>query len=127
MRVLDNYDAYEGKNGAHLLPDHKFPEIRWDQDSRRPDLTIMDDTMLRHDFQLLTNQRNQQKREVCRTCYQTNRRGFPFGIKFFYEGSETWPCDVPRTGRAAEKGCVGCGWYDLEAWRQALIARLGSA
>lgn len=37
-----------------------------------------------------------------------------------YAGGETWPDDVPRTGKSAETGCVGCFWYDMSAWRDAL-------
>ena len=72
-------------------------------------------------FQLLTNQRNQQKREVCRNCYQTGKRGILFGIPFFYKGNENWDNNIPRTGKSAEKGCIGCGWYDIERWRNELI------
>jgi hypothetical protein len=27
---------------------------------------------------------------------------------------------VPKQGKAAEAGCQGCGWYDLQAWRDSL-------
>ena len=128
VRTLGRFDAFEGKPGnpKHLLPDHKFPEIRWDRDTRRSNLDHLTDAQIRADFQLITNQRNQQKREVCRKCVETGQRGSPFGITFFYDGSERWPADVPVTGKNAEPGCVGCGWYDLHAWRinlQKIIAQ----
>jgi len=41
----------------------------------------------------------------------------PFGIKYFYESDENWPDDVPKIGKDAEQGCVGCGWYDIQKWR----------
>jgi predicted NUDIX family NTP pyrophosphohydrolase len=122
VSTLGGYDAYEASVGnIHgLLPDHKFPEIRWDEKVRRDSLEGISESEIKRDFQLLNNQRNQQKREVCRKCFQTNKRGTPFGIKFFYEGNEHWPKNLQKTGKAAEKGCVGCGWYDLEKWRQSL-------
>jgi hypothetical protein len=120
IKVLNNYDIYECRTNRSLLPDHKFPEIRWDKDTREENPEDMSDIQIKDKFQLLSNQRNQQKREVCRGCYQTGKRGFPYGVKFFYEGEENWPADVPKTGKDAEKGCIGCGWYDLAEWRKKL-------
>lgn len=127
MAVLKTYDAYEGRTGyaKSLLPDHKFPEARWDRDTRQENPNTMTDGEIDAKFQLLSNQRNQQKREVCRKCFQTDQRGYPFGIPFFYQGSIDWPEDVPKRGKAAEKGCKGCGWYDFAAWRAALTSHLG--
>ena len=128
IQLLDSRDAYEGKRAKKdgLLPDHKFPEIRWDENVRRDDLSQLSDQEIKDDFQLLTNQRNLQKREVCRSCYQTGKRGFPFGIAFFYEGSADWDLTIPKRGLQAQAGCVGCGWYDLEAWRRALNESMGN-
>jgi hypothetical protein len=126
IKVLGSYDAYEGKLGKKdsLLPDHKFPEIRWDLETRRDSLENLSNEEIKKDFQLLSNQRNLQKREVCRTCYQIGIRGFPFGIKFYYQGEETWSKNIQKKGKEAEKGCIGCGWYDLEAWRNAINQKL---
>ena len=128
IKLHNSIDVYEAKpaNRTNLIPDHKFPEIRWDEATRRHNLEDLTDREILQEFQLLTNQRNLQKREVCRSCYQTGQRGYPFGIKFFYQGDERWPETIPRTGRAAEAGCVGCGWYDLAAWRGAVENRLAS-
>lgn len=128
VTALGSYDAFEARKGRTegLLPDHKFPEIRWDSDTRRESLEGLSENEIRRDFQLMTNQRNQQKREVCRRCYQTGKRGYPYGIKFFYEGDENWPDNTPKRGKNAETGCVGCGWYDLERWRSA-ITEAGAA
>lgn len=122
IKSLDSYDVFEArKSPPHgLLPDHKFPEIRWDANTRRVSLEHLTDVQIRADFQLLSNQRNQQKREICRKCSQDGNRGFPFGIKYFYRGAENWPSGVPRKGKNAEQGCVGCGWYDLNEWRKRL-------
>jgi hypothetical protein len=128
VQVLGSYDAFEGKQTRPeaLLPDHKFPEVRWDEATRRASLTELSDESIRADFQLISNQRNQQKREACRTCHQSGKRGFPFGIKYFYEGTDEWPSSVPVRGKAAEEGCRGCGWYDLEQWRQSLNKTVSS-
>lgn len=50
--------------------------------------------------------------------------GYPFGIKYYYQGEQTWYSSIPRSGKAAEKGCLGCGWYDLETWRKSLNSKL---
>ncbi|MBU2520574.1 MAG: restriction endonuclease [Nanoarchaeota archaeon] len=120
VKVLGKHDAYEDAKRTSLLPDHKFPEIRWDKDTKEKNPDHMSDDDIMNKFQLLGNQRNQQKREVCRRCFQTGKRGTPFGINFFYEGNENWPSNVPKTGKVAEKGCAGCGWYDMIKWRSSL-------
>ena len=121
MRVLHNHDVYEDHYRAKgLLPDHKFPGIRWDKDTRGVNTEDMTVEEIRDKFQLMDNRRNQQKREVCRKCYQTGGRGFPFGIEYWYSGDQDWPSGVPMQGIEAERGCFGCGWYDLEAWRDSL-------
>jgi hypothetical protein len=126
MGVLNNYDSYESNQRTKgLLPDHMFPEIRWDKTVAPKNAEEMSPEEIRESFQLMTNRRNQQKREVCRNCYQTGKRGFPFGVKFYYFGDETWDSDIPTEGKAAEAGCFGCGWYDLDKWRQEINQLLG--
>jgi hypothetical protein len=126
IRVLDSYDAFEGRQRLHLLPDHKFPEIRWE--ATKPELLRdLTEDEIRTDYQLIDNQRNQQKRECCRICKQTGMRPYPYGIKYYYLGAEKWPDGVPAQGDAAEAGCVGCGWYDLEQWRQSLTKTLSTS
>jgi hypothetical protein len=75
---------------------------------------------IKQKFQLLDNQRNLQKREVCRKCFQTNQRGIIFGIKYFYKGTEIWDKKIPKIGKEAEEGCIGCAWYDIIIWRDNL-------
>ena len=120
INVFGKIDSYEGKIGHSLLPDHKFPEIRWDENTLVNNSDNMSNDEIKEKFQLLSNQRNQQKREVCRNCYQSGKRGCPYGIKFFYEGNENWPSNVPKKGKSAEQGCIGCGWYDLKKWKDNL-------
>ena len=121
VKVLKAYDVYEARYNSNCLPDHKFSEIRWDENTKSDNDDDMTDDEIKAKFQLLTNQRNQQKREVCRNCYQTGKRGILFGIPFFYKGNENWDNNIPRIGKSAEKGCIGCGWYDIERWRNELI------
>ena len=120
LGVLGAIDVYENKRGTGLLPDHKFSEIRWDENTPEPNEITMPEEKVRQKYQLTTTQRNQQKREVCRHCFKTGERGQIFGIKFFYSGSDRWDPNVPKTGKAAEVGCIGCPWYDIQKWREEL-------
>lgn len=124
IQALNSIDVYEGMESSFCLPDHKFPEIRWDQNTKETNPSTMSDEEIRAKFQLLTNQRNQQKREICRNCFQTGKRGSIYGISFYYEGTENWDMSIPKKGKDAEKGCVGCPWYDIAEWRRQLMARL---
>ncbi len=124
-RLLGPKDEYDGVESRFHYIDHKFPEERWlPTEERRYESGDLTDEDIRQRFQLLTNQRNQQKREACRQCAATGRRPGLFGIKFFATGSGQWPDDVPEKGAEAEAGCIGCGWYDVKAWREALQLRI---
>lgn len=124
VHVLEGIDVYENKVNPHVLPDHKFSEIRWDEKTLEENPDDMSEAQIKEKFQLLTNQRNQEKREVCRTCFQTGKRGKIFGISFYYAGNENWDNRFPKKGRAAEAGCVGCPWYDIAKWREELLKKL---
>lgn len=123
IRLLRGVNAYESKptTPKGLIPDHKFSEIRWDKNTKSINPMEMSDDEVIQKFQLLDNQRNQQKREVCRRCFQEGKRGIIYGIPFFYKGSENWDSSIPTVGKIAEKGCEGCAWYDIERWRSELI------
>ena len=125
LRLFRYIDAYEGTVNRNCLPDHKFSEIRWDDDTKSENPDSMTDEEIREKFQLLTNQRNQQKREVCRKCFQTGQRGSIYGIDFYYEGGSMWRAAIPAKGKDAEKGCIGCPWYDIERWQKELMKKLG--
>lgn len=124
IRVLSSIDVYENMASKSCLPDHKFSEIRWDDDTKSENPSTMSDAEIRMKFQLLSNQRNQQKREVCRKCFQTGQRGTIYGISFFYEGGAEWDPSIPKKGKDAERGCVGCPWYDIARWRSELQKQL---
>lgn len=122
VKLLGGLNIYElsSANKHGLIPDHKFPEIRWDHETRDENLDKMSDIEIKDKFQLLDNQRNQQKREACRKCFQENKRWKLFGLDFYYEWNEDWDTTIPKVGKSAEKWCVGCWWYDIEKWRKAL-------
>lgn len=126
IRLLRGINAFEARPTTvkGLIPDHKFSEVRWDEETKAENSMEMTDEEVIEKFQLLDNQRNQQKREVCRSCFQNGKRGVLYGIPFFYSGTIDWPDDVPTVGKAAERGCIGCAWYDIERWRKELIKKL---
>lgn len=109
ISVMELINVYEfSKVNKHgLLPNHKFPEIRWDEETRAENSDEIPDKEIKEKFQLVDDQRNQQKREVCRKCFQTGIRGKFYGINYFYQGNEKWTDDIPKVGKEAEKGCVG--------------------
>ena len=124
MKAVNVYElSTANKHG--LLPDHKFPEIRWDEKTKTENPDEMSEAEIKEKFQLLDNQRNQQKREACRKCFQTGERGKLYGLNYFYQGDENWSAHFPRIGKDAEKGCVGCGWYDIQEWRNSLNDFIG--
>lgn len=122
IRLLKQRNAFEARTTSEksLIPDHKFSEVRWNEDTKDINPMEMTDEEIIRKFQLLDNQRNLQKREVCRKCFQDGVRGAIYGIKYFYEGDEKWNPSIPKTGKEAEKGCRGCPWYDIELWRTKL-------
>lgn len=125
FKVHGGINAYTGTpSSTSCLPDHKFPEIRWDKDTPDSNENLTPQEMLEK-FQIVPENINQMKREVCRGCFQTGKRGKLNGINYFYKGKEDWDSSIPKTGKAAEKGCVGCFWYDMLAWRKSLHEKLG--
>ena len=122
IRLLKNRNAFEAwiEPTGSLIPDHKFSEIRWTPDTAEKNENDMPEEDVKTKFQLLSNQRNQQKREVCRKCKQTGLRGSIYGIKYYYSGNEKWDPSIPEVGKDAEAGCVGCPWYDIQKWRDSL-------
>ena len=81
-------------------------------------------TEIQEKFQLLNAQTNMQKKQWCSECVRTGKRGYPFGIKYYYSGSEDWDALIPQKGKDAEQGCIGCGWYDMIRWRESINNKL---
>ncbi len=106
-----------------LTVDHKLPMLRWNANTRASQSSFADmtDEDIRAKFQLLkasngSVSHNLLKSRACERCFRTGRRGTPFGIAYFYEGTERWQTD----DRTDPQGCVGCGWYDFDLWRARL-------
>ena len=107
--------------------DHKLPMKRWNEHTSRQqtDYQNMSDDDIRERFQLLKKSNgsvshNQLKSRACEECFRTGKRGTPFGIRYFSAGNDVWQ------GKSAKdpSGCVGCGWYDIAAWRTCLNRKL---
>lgn len=122
IRLLNEMNAFEARRTSKkaLIPDHKFSEIRWDNATKAENSMDMTDEEIIRKFQLLDNQRNQQKREICRRCFQEGKRGSIYGINFYYKGTDRWDNNIPTIGKEAEAGCEGYPWYDIEMWRKKL-------
>ena len=116
----DAYTGIQNPNAEAHIPDHKFPEDRWDADTAVKNDADMSPAEIQEKFQLLNAQTNMQKKQACGECIRTGKRGFPFGIKYYYAGTEEWDVSIPVKGKAAEQGCIGCGWYDILKWREEL-------
>ncbi|MDC0831937.1 restriction endonuclease [Geitlerinema sp. CS-897] len=133
-KILNFYDyrdvIEQRKRAEHeLVIDHKFPMERWGAPEDNLSSEMSDDE-IKSKFQLLkkdsSGNHNLLKSRSCERCIKTEKRGQPFGIAFWYQGGENWVSPHQR-GSEAEKGCVGCGWYDFEAWRKALNTHLNNA
>lgn len=131
LAYYKNTDIVEQRErpSHELTVDHRFPMNRWGvAEEKLPD--DLPESEIQRKFQLLKKDssgfHNLLKSRACENCVKTGKRGTPFGIKYFYHGDESWPKEVPPTGVAAEKGCVGCGWYDFGKWREAINLKLAA-
>lgn len=127
-RILEYYDYYDSielrrRQDHELVIDHRFPMERWGTTENQNDPTMSDEE-IESKFQLLkkdtAGNHNLLKSRACERCIASGIRGYPLGIKFFYSGGDMWPEDCPESGPEAEQGCIGCGWYDFNTWRQEL-------
>lgn len=108
---------------SDLVVDHRFPMERYGniEDENPVDMT---EEQIQKKFQLLkkddSGNHNLLKSRACERCLKTGKRGSFLGVNFFYQGDENWPESCPRTGEEAREGCIGCGWYDINKWRDEL-------
>lgn len=102
-----------GKNeNTKIEIDHK--------DGRKDNLRVSDiKTQKAEDFQPLCKAANDIKRQICKTCKETNKRwnaqniqGNPYP---FYQGDENY---------TPELGCIGCYQYDPVAYRKESVKKI---
>ncbi len=127
-RILAYYDYIDSieqrRREAHeLVIDHRFPMERWGS-PEETNPSEMSDEEIERKFQLLkkdsSGNHNLLKSRACERCLETGKRGDPLGIFYYYEGDEDWPDNCPTKGPDAERGCIGCGWYNFNVWRDEL-------
>lgn len=90
------------------------------KDGRKNDLRVGDiQTQHLDDFQPLCKAANDVKRQICKTCKETNKRWNAKNIKgnpyAFYAGDENY---------STELGCVGCYQYDPVEYRKTSVKRI---
>lgn len=111
LALLDNRDAFTGASISSTAEiDHKVPWTRLNNDI---DATTLSDNEIKNHFQLLTREHNLLKDRACGYCKLHNIRPPFFDIPFWYEGDDNY-----------RGSCVGCGWYDGVAWRNAVKQKL---
>ncbi len=127
--VLNKKDVVDNATRplSQITIDHKLPMIRWNTQSEKKQTNYnnMTDDEIRNRFQLLKKSNgavshNLLKSRACESCYKTNHRGEPFGIRYFYDGNHRWE----GIDKEDPTGCIGCGWYDIAAWRDSLNLKL---
>lgn len=123
-KILKQYDCIEAMLLRKLEPnlleiDHKFPQIRWDNNEQKFD--DLNEEEIKDKFILLTRANNLLKSRYCEKCFKTGERGVFPGINFWYAGNDMWSGN-PHD----EKGCVGCFWNDPFKWRKELNKALKS-
>lgn len=114
IKLLENTECvFDTKiDPKACIIDHKFPSSRWVNGETVNHLDMPDDE-IRAKFQILSNQTNLAKERYCQNCVINGIRGNLFGIRWYYEGDETWR----GSSKADENGCIGCPWYDIKKWK----------
>lgn len=129
IMVLGSRDVVDNTSRPpnQLTIDHKLPMVRWNSKvaKRLGNFAAMTDRDIHQHFQLLrasngSLSHNLLKSRACERCFRTGRRGTPFGVVYFYKGGPKWK----PTDKKNPKGCIGCGWYDFDRWRDTLNKRL---
>lgn len=110
IRVIDILEGRDAFTGASIAStpeiDHKVPWTRLEEDI---DIKKLSNDEIKDNFQLLTREHNLLKDRMCKKCKEHNIRPPFLEIPFWYEGNEEY-----------KGNCIGCGWYDGKAWRNAL-------
>ena len=128
-QVLGGRDVVDdvSRSVNEVTLDHKLPMKRWNErtSKQQTDYDNMSDEDIRARFQLLKKSNgnvshNLLKSRACEECFDTGKRGTPFGIRYFYAGDDRWR----GKNRKDPSGCVGCGWYDVAKWRESLNRKL---
>ena len=114
-RIIEHYknkDAILGYSptGRSIEIDHRMPEIRWNTSEEKLSKEISDDEIEKR-YMLLVREHNLLKSRNCEKCKKTGFRQYLLGIKFFYRGLRKYQDKL---------GCVGCGWYDPDKWKDEL-------
>ncbi len=129
IQLLGSKDIIENTKRMpnQLTIDHKLPMLRWNSitSDEQTSYNNMDDSDIKEKFQLLKKSNgsvshNLLKSRSCEVCWKTGKRGKPFGIAFYYSGTEKWG----SLNKDDPEGCRGCGWYDFDAWRTELNKKL---
>lgn len=129
FQLLGERDVVEKtkRNRNEITVDHKLPMIRWNKvtEKEQKNYNNMTDEEIKKNFQILkkTNgsvSHNALKSRACERCFQKGRRGKPFKINYFYKGNDAWEPDDKKNA----DGCIGCGWYDFDEWRNNLNKKL---
>jgi len=129
IQLLGSKDIIENTTRIpnQLTIDHKLPMLRWNlaTSDKQTDYKNMSDSDIKDRFQLLKRSNgsvshNLLKSRSCELCWKTGKRGNPFGIKFYYLGTEKWE----PSKKDDPLGCQGCGWYDFAVWRLELNKNL---
>ena len=134
QRVFEFYKGQDPVLNTTLHPryalvDHRLPMKRWG-DWEPPSNDDMSDDELEFVFQLLRNSEGQNhnllKSRSCEQCVENGIRPPFHGIEFWYDGrGPRWPSGVLPSGKEANEGCRGCGWYNVLEWKKALNQKLG--
>ncbi len=51
---------------------------------------------------------------MCEPYTESGNRPSIYGIDFYYKGTKIWDSKIPERRSDAEKGSIGCPWYDIE-------------
>lgn len=103
------YDVYEERINDNVLPDHKFSEIRWDEKTAEENPNDMTEEEIKAKFQLLTTQRNLQKRKYAGIVIKQIKEDIHMEFRFIIKVMKTGMKIFQKLEKKQKKGCEGCG------------------